>query len=315
MTASFFYGIISLERVVYIMARVSKEELKDGKILNELIQRFVNEPKGENLYPVLLCLVDSDVQVPMNAIISEEDAEAMKKSKVGDELSLQNELRFRPDWLQDPNTQKLYFPIFSTIKDATEDYSKNFSWMNMDIDTCINFADDNKDCSGIILNAFTTPIVIEGDIYKILKDLLEEERKPEPIELDKENIESIDYKNIIAVTIAEGGAMGEPNGFQVVDEFMQLYHSNFQFGKLKYDELKKKFPLLNGFNCGLDQVNNLDKGWKEVNLGADNYLLIRDKYYDMFMDRVKSELGENYKRGELYQKWFKILQKLIIIKK
>ena len=158
------------------MSRTSKEVLKDGKVLNELIQRFIKEPTGENLYSVLLCLIDSDLYVPMNMNISIEDIELLKNSKVGEEISLNNDLRFKPDWLKNPNNNKLYFPIFSTVKDATEEYSKNFSWINLDIDTCINLADSNNECSGLILNAFTTPIIIEDDIYKVLKEALKEER-------------------------------------------------------------------------------------------------------------------------------------------
>lgn len=307
------YDIIKMEGDN--MAIAPKEELKDGKILNQLIQRFVDDPKGENLYPVLLCLIDSDVQVPMNMIISDEDAEIMKNSKIGDELSLKNDLRFRPDWLQNPKTNKLYFPIFSTVEEATEEYSKNFSWMNMDIDACINFVDDNKDCSGLILNAFTNPIVIEDSIYQVLKDALAEARRSEPIEIDKDNIKNIKYDGVVAITIAEGGAMGEPNRFEVVDENMQLYHSNFANGKVEHKDLVKAFPVLKEFRCGFDNVDKLDKGWNWLSLGMGNYLLIRDKYFELYKDRVIGELGEKYRKGELYQSWFRILQKLIIVKK
>lgn len=297
------------------MARTSKEELKDGKILNELIQKFFNDPKIDTLYPVLLCLIDSDVHVPMNMIISDEDAEIMKNSKVGDEVSLKNDLRFRPDWLKSPKTEKLYFPIFSTVEEATEEYSKNFSWLNMDIDTCINFVEDNKDCSGLILNAFTTPIRIEDNLYKILKQTLEEVRRSEPIEIDEDNIKEIKYDGVIAMTIAEGGAMGEPNGFQVVDETMKLYHSNFVDGKVSYNDLKDAFPLLKTFKCEFDNVDSLDEGWKCTSLGMGNYLIIKEKYYENYMDRVKLDLGDNYRKVELYKNWFRLLQKVVLIKK
>jgi hypothetical protein len=164
------------------MAVAPKEELKDGKILNQLIQRFLNDSKIETFYPILLCLIDSDVQVPMNLIISDEDAETMKNSKVGDTVSLKNDARFRPDWLKSEQSNKLYFPIFSTIEDATEEYSKNFSWMNLNIDTCLNFVENNKDCSGLILNAFTTPIVIEGEILELLKETLKETREKNKVD-------------------------------------------------------------------------------------------------------------------------------------
>lgn len=297
------------------MARASKETLKNGKVLNELIQMFIKDPKGETLYPVFLCLIDSDLQVPMNLIISDEDAKKLKNQKVGDEVTFDNDLRMRPDWLQSPETKKLYFPIFSTIEEAGKDYSDNFSWINMDIDTCINFADDNKDCSGLILNAFTTPIVIEGAILDSLKEILERERHEEPIELDKDNIKDINYDEVIAITVAEGGAMGEPNGLLVVDENMKLYHSNFAFGNFKPEELKEKFPVVNGFACPPEEINDLNKGWKWFDLGAGNALLIRDQYYDYFKDRVESELGKDYRKSELYQRWYELLQKIVIIKK
>ena len=297
------------------MPRATKDVLKDGKIMNELIQRFIKEPNGENLFPILLCLIDSDLQVPMNLTLSEEDMDKLQNVEIGEELSLDNDLRMRPDWLQDPDSKKLYFPIFSTIEEAGKEYSENFSWINMDIDTCINFVEDNKECSGLILNAFSTPIVIEGEIFEILKRKLIEERKEDPIEIDKDNIKDINYDSIIAVTVAEGGAMGEPSGFLVVDDNMKLYHSNFVHGAVSNNDLVNKFPLLKGFNCAPEKINEMNKGWKWFDLGAGNSLLIRDQYYNYFKDRVESELGKDYKKGELYQRWYELLQKIVIIKK
>ena len=49
------------------------------------------------------------------------------------------------------------------------------------------------------------------------------------IELTKDNIKEINYEDIIAVTIAESGAMGEPNGFYAVDKYLNVYHLNFYF--------------------------------------------------------------------------------------
>ncbi len=59
----------------------------------------------------------------------------------------------------------------------------------------------------------------------------------------------------------------------------------------------------------------MNKGWKWFDLGASNSLLIRDQYYNYFKDRVESELGKDYKKGELYQRWYELLQKIVIIKK
>jgi hypothetical protein len=96
---------------------------------------------------------------------------------------------------------------------------------------------------------------------------------------------------------------------------MNLYESNFVDGKVSYKELVKKFPLLKGFNCGCEEINNLDLGWKWFNLGAGNYLLIREEYYEHYKTRIEADLGKDYKKGELYQRWFNILQKVVIVKK
>lgn len=117
------------------------------------------------------------------------------------------------------------------------------------------------------------------------------------IEITSENINKINYDSIIAVTIAEGGAMGEPGGFQAVDEYMKVYHSNLNSKSVSYKELVNKFRLLKGFNCAFTEINNKNVGWKLYYLGGGNTLLIREKYYKMFNNEVIKELGENYKKN------------------
>lgn len=131
------------------------------------------------------------------------------------------------------------------------------------------------------------------------------------LEIDKHNIENINYDTIIAVTVAESGAMGEPNCFQVVDKDMQLYHSNLVDGQVSYDELVKKFPVLKGFNCGCDQINKLNVGWKWFNLGGGNVLLVKDEYYKAFNNAIITHLGKNYKKSDLYLTWYDILKYII----
>ena len=142
-----------------------------------------------------------------------------------------------------------------------------------------------------------------------LLNALEETRRLEPIEINEDNIKEIKYEGIIAMTMASGGAMGEPNGFEAVDENMQLYHSNFVSGKVDYKKLEKAFPILN-YSC-----DRSEGGWRRISLGMGNYLLLREKYYEPFIDRVKLDLGGNYGRGNLYINWYNILQKVVLIKK
>lgn len=130
------------------------------------------------------------------------------------------------------------------------------------------------------------------------------------IEITEDNIKKINYDMIIAVTVAEGGAMGDSGGLQVVDEEMKVFHSNINTGKVPYEELAKKFKLLKGFNCSPTDINNKNLGWKWYYLGGGNALLIREKYYKFFNDELVKTLGKDYKKSDLYLSWFSILQKV-----
>lgn len=162
------------------MMNVDKETLKDGKVLRALRDRFLNNPKIENLGPLFACMIDSDLYVPVNLSISDEDARVFKNSKAGDEISLKNSMKLKPDWLKcELDSDELFFPVFSSIEEATEDYRKNFSWINLSLDDCIKFARSNVKCIGIVLDAFTKPYAITDDLLDALENMLKDIRKCE----------------------------------------------------------------------------------------------------------------------------------------
>lgn len=127
------------------------------------------------------------------------------------------------------------------------------------------------------------------------------------IELTNENLREIEYKNIIAVTIAEGGAMGEPNGFYAVESDYKLYHFNFSSDTINKKDLFDKFPLLKTFKCFFEHVDNLDDGWEWFNMGFGNYLIVRDAFSKKVSEYISNNLKEDWQHGELYQKWYEII--------
>ena len=162
------------------MALASKEALQDGSILEQLIDRFIEDSTIENMHSIILCLVDSDLHIPMSPIISEEDQEQLNNAKVGEEITLKQEMRLKPDLLQDSENSQLYFPVFSNIDKVPKEYSDHFSWINMNLDTIVDFIENNKDVSGIALNPMSEKtLVIEDRIYELLKHVLSNTRKQE----------------------------------------------------------------------------------------------------------------------------------------
>ena len=55
--------------------KVNKEELKDGKVLNKLIDRFITSKSINDLEALFLCLIDSDISVPIDPNMKKKDIE------------------------------------------------------------------------------------------------------------------------------------------------------------------------------------------------------------------------------------------------
>ena len=162
------------------MAKVDKETLKSGNVLRVLRNRFLENPIVDNLSPLFACMIDSDLYVPMNLNMSDEDMNIFKNSKVGDVVTVNNQMKMKPDWLKNgADSDELFFPVFSSVEEATEEYGKNFSWINLSLDDCIKFARNNDKCIGIVLDAYTKPCVITGPLLDALENMLVDVRKSE----------------------------------------------------------------------------------------------------------------------------------------
>ena len=74
-----------------------------------------------------------------------------------------------PDILQ--NGEQFFFPIFTTTE-AMGEYGDNFSKVQRHMLEVIPLARNNeKDLSGIVLNAFTEPFVLDKEIWDIVENM------------------------------------------------------------------------------------------------------------------------------------------------
>lgn len=183
-------------------------------------------------------------------------------------------------------------------KDAQKYFADDFIEIEGHIQTrsYINDKNENK----FVTEVYCTSINSEQKIRNEFRESI--------IELKNENIEEIIYDDIIAVTIAEAGAMGEPNGFYAVNKEHKLYHLNFGETSIEKETLYEKFPLLVKLNCFFEEVSNLDMEWKWFNMGFGNYLVVRDSIYSIVKKYIKENLKEDYEHGELYNKWYEVIK-------
>lgn len=162
-------------------AKISREDLEDGKMLEEAVHRFNSERTEQNLFDVLEILRDSYVWVPCNAVMSDADQarlmdmigdiedEDLRERLVGKQFVSEGETRFVPDILI--SGDDFYFPIFSTVEVMGE-YGNNFSKVQRHILDVIPLARNNEHKPvAIVLNAFSEAFELSSELWDILENM------------------------------------------------------------------------------------------------------------------------------------------------
>lgn len=159
--------------------KITAEDLADGTMLKAAVSAFNAERNEPNFFEVLETLRDSYVWIPCNAVLGEADMAAMQKAieESGDDLSAMvgqtftntENIRMIPDILQ--NGDAFFFPIFSSAEEMGE-YGQGFSKIEKHFLEALQLAINNeKNVSGMVLNAFTEPFVLEREIFDIVQNM------------------------------------------------------------------------------------------------------------------------------------------------
>lgn len=123
-----------------------------------------------------------------------------------------------------------------------------------------------------------------------------EKKRITETELTKDRFAQIDPLNILAVTIAEPGAMGSP-GQIIIAEYTEdslefLYTYDFQ-------SLLTLLPWVSNIRWSLDgSAKHVDPDWRSVDLGMGNHMLILNAVWSA----VKVDF-EGKRPSEIYGHW------------
>lgn len=125
--------------------------------------------------------------------------------------------------------------------------------------------------------------------------------------LNKNDLSKELFDNIAFIKVAQCGAMGEPGVIKFLKSNGQWYEINYD-KKMSIEEVGKYFPTLLNCEFGPFGVNAIVPiGWEYVNLGAGNYLLIEESYFEGFWVRVK-----DFKLySEIYKSWEIVADKVV----
>ena len=151
------------------------------QLLEQAMDAFEKDNSPEMLMTILWYMKSTLMWVPCNSVLSERDQKRLQKMIEGKEQDLdslegetwqaQDEIRLVPDILM--NGDQYFFPAFTSCEEMGE-YGEGFSKIQKHIMEIINLAKNNeKDVTGIVINAFTKPFVVSKELFGIITELNE----------------------------------------------------------------------------------------------------------------------------------------------
>ena len=129
------------------------------------------------------------------------------------------------------------------------------------------------------------------------------------LELCNADINKAVFKNVKFFFLAEPGAMGEPGGVLFYVKTGELYHFNYVYGDVDIKKVEEKFPALSNCKFGVDSI--VSEGWKYVNLGMGNHLIMEDGIFEIFMKQFPRDVDSSI----LYGNWIEVARKILIVEK
>lgn len=263
----------------------------------------------------------------------------LEKVMAGDEFTLSEGLRLKLDTMQD-GEGKLWLPLFLNRDELNKGNTANVIMPTLIFDI-LNFGYNWEDIEGVVINPFGRAFTLTKDILKVFLNSFNEWAKENNIivpegpggemavadcggikmpaimpEIDENGIFQVNnemlceemFEDVAFFMFAEGGAMGEMGCVTWLQEDGRKYHGNYCFGDIDLDKLDSLFPVFGKCTFGMfGHGSKVPRGWKYVNLGMGNHLVVNKKYYDAFDEKTKDCTDP----AEYYQKWQQVADEIL----
>lgn len=130
--------------------------------------------------------------------------------------------------------------------------------------------------------------------------------RPEVIKLTKDNYNDYDLLDIVAISIASGGAMGDPGAIEIVTSGGKVFYANPLYEDISTEQVFTACPILSEVELGIFGCVKKPIGWNFIYLGYGNHLILHDSISKQF------KLGQKRRHKEiqnrlLYSVWMDIV--------
>lgn len=162
------------------------EKLIEEEVFACAVEEFIDDPCDSTADNLVNFLSEYTVWIPFVAVFSENDQNQVLKMIeesrgdlsriVGMTFTSQDDVHLKPDLLKNDDGE-LYLPVF-TGENVMDEYKEGYSKMPMEFVSVIDFAEgfSENELTGVVLNAFTTPLEIPMENLKRMKMPLGEAR-------------------------------------------------------------------------------------------------------------------------------------------
>lgn len=123
--------------------------------------------------------------------------------------------------------------------------------------------------------------------------------------LTEKKVDQINYDDVLAFTVAEGGAFGRAGNIELVvleGSKPMGYQTNPLHGGLNISDLYKVIPWLKDVYVAFGFTKHIPSDWFYIDMGFGNHLFIRDN----FKEEVWKKL-DGKKPSEIYNSWKELL--------
>lgn len=131
-------------------------------------------------------------------------------------------------------------------------------------------------------------------------------KKSAVIKLTKDNYNDYDLFDIVAISIASGGAMGDPGAIEIVTSKGEVFYANPLYENISMVQVYCACPILTEIELGIFSCIKKPIGWSSFYLGYGNHLLLHDSINKQFQFGQKQRQDEIQNRL-LYNVWLDIV--------
>jgi hypothetical protein len=132
--------------------------------------------------------------------------------------------------------------------------------------------------------------------------------------LTEKSIGDIKPDDVVAITLASGGAMGDPGAVEITDKNLNVYYTHLS--EISSEKLERIVPFIKKIDdifadIWVGDKVEIDGDWAGLYMGFGNCLFVRPELKEPMLNYIKANYTECSSNVELYTHWYDTLKEVV----